>query len=169
MKYFKWFFNGAILSGLLWGLLNHNKVSSGMEKYLLEFFIISRGSYTLSAYLWLKYYKILNLNWLLCSDFCWMVTGQNFETLGLSLTYLTSLSALSEVVTDSPTSSNRPSRGLLAPAPFPPHPSPPSSLPFPLGYGAFLPLPTNSPSNRQKIKTKASLRKSVDKNTFSLK
>lgn len=44
------FFNGAILSGLpSWGI--YNNFPSEMEKYLLKFFLISKGSYTLSAYL----------------------------------------------------------------------------------------------------------------------
>lgn len=63
LKYFKCFFlNGNILSGYFFFLLrhlNHNRASSGIEKYPLEFFIISRGSYSLSAYLWLKYVRYL--------------------------------------------------------------------------------------------------------------
>lgn len=80
------FFNGATLSGLFGGLLNHNRTFSGMEKYLLKFFTISRESDTLNDYLWLKQYKMLNPNWLPCPKFL-CITGQNLclEPLGVNL------------------------------------------------------------------------------------
>lgn len=40
---------------VVWGFLNFIRVFFGVEKYLLEFFIISRGFYSLNVYLCLKY------------------------------------------------------------------------------------------------------------------